>query len=227
MRVINSKAINTLRIITINQNGSPYVLSSLLRVGTSKSGNVDNWAAGGLAVGINKTGYLKDWGYYKPIHGLKACIHPDTQVVFSQFKVPMYQEALDLIDAGEGEGLSEDTDFVDCPTSNESQPVSEATDTICTTESPVIIQTEDISQYGILADSSIEEICLAIINNQLEPSHYSVYMALINAVISSSVTPPGRRSLGGSSAKEITVDSTPISQFPPSIISGILPFISS
>ena len=96
MNVINPNAINTLRIVTINKDGDPYVLTALLRVGTSKSGKVDNWAAGGLAIGIESDGMLKKWGFYKPVHGLKTDMHPDTRIVFSDFEVPMYKEALEL-----------------------------------------------------------------------------------------------------------------------------------
>lgn len=90
---LNKGAINTLRIITINRNGEPYVLSSLLRVGTSKTGNVDNWAAGGLAIGIDGDGYLKEYGFYKPCHGLKACTHPDSGIKFAEYKVPSLDDA--------------------------------------------------------------------------------------------------------------------------------------
>lgn len=96
MDIINPKSINTLRIITINKDGNPYVLSSLLRVGTAKSGNVDNWAAGGLAIGIDDNAHLKKYGYYKPIYGTKTSVHPDTGVVFTDFQVPMYDEAMNL-----------------------------------------------------------------------------------------------------------------------------------
>lgn len=96
MNVLNPSAINTYRIVTINKNGVPYVLTSLLRVGTEKTGNVDNWAAGGLAIGLQENGFLKKYGYYKPVFGLKTDIHPDTNVVFEQFKAPGYQEALNL-----------------------------------------------------------------------------------------------------------------------------------
>lgn len=94
MSRLNPTAINTLRIVTINKNGTPYVLTALLRVGTSKTGSVDNWAAGGLAIGIEENGYLKEYGYYKPVHGLKADVHPDTKIKFSEYKVPMLNEAL-------------------------------------------------------------------------------------------------------------------------------------
>ena len=93
MNVLNPYAINTLRIVTINRNGQCYVLSSLLRVGTLKTGNVDNWAAGGLAIGIQDNGHLKEYGFFKPDHGLKTSSHPDTGLVFTDFRVPQFEEA--------------------------------------------------------------------------------------------------------------------------------------
>ncbi len=96
MNVLNGKSINTLRIITINRNGKTYPLTALLRVGTEKTGNVDNWAAGGLAIGINKDGTLKERGFYKPVHGTCRRDHPDSRIVFSEFKVPYYQEAIQV-----------------------------------------------------------------------------------------------------------------------------------
>lgn len=95
MNVLNPKAINTMRVITINKDGKPFVFSALLRVGTEQTGNVDNWAVGGLSIGIEANGFLKEYGYYKPSYGLKADTHPDTGVVFREFQIPMFQEALD------------------------------------------------------------------------------------------------------------------------------------
>lgn len=94
MSELNPGAINTLRIITVHRNAEPYVLSALLRVGTAKTGNVDNWSAGGLAVGIQEDGYLKQYGFYKPGFGTKTECHPDTGVQFSEFQIPMYASAL-------------------------------------------------------------------------------------------------------------------------------------
>ena len=96
MNTLNNGAINTLRIVTVNNGKTIKPLTSLLRVGTSKTGNVDNWAAGGLAIGIDEDGSLKQYGYYKPIHGLKTRIHPDSGIEFLSFKVPFYKEALQL-----------------------------------------------------------------------------------------------------------------------------------
>ncbi len=90
---INPTSVNTLRIVTKMYKGKPFVFSSLLRVGTSKTGNVDNWAAGGLAIGIEDNGNLKKYGYYKPKYGTKTDVHPDTGIVFKDFTIPMFEEA--------------------------------------------------------------------------------------------------------------------------------------
>ncbi len=94
MNKLNPHASNTLRIVTVYNNGDPYVMAALLRVGTSASGQVDNWAAGGLSIGINADGRLQEYGYYKPGHGLKANVHPDTGVKFSDFVVPHFDKAV-------------------------------------------------------------------------------------------------------------------------------------
>lgn len=96
MSAIYPHAVNTLRVVTINIDSHPYVLTSLLRVGTSRSGNVDNWAAGGLAIGIQDSGYLKKYGFYKPEHGRKTEKHPDTNVVFKNFAIPNLEEAYEI-----------------------------------------------------------------------------------------------------------------------------------
>lgn len=98
MNTINPYSINTLRIVTIRnkRKPEPYVLTSLLRVGTKATGTVDNWAAGGVAIGIQPTGYLASSGFYKPGHGKKVEIHPDTGICFNQFQVPCFEEAMKL-----------------------------------------------------------------------------------------------------------------------------------
>lgn len=92
MARLNPCSINTIRIVTVNKDGNPYVLSSVLRVGTAKSCNVDNWAAGGLSVGVNNLGKLRKYGFFKHADLGKTDIHPDTKVVFSEFQIPQYRE---------------------------------------------------------------------------------------------------------------------------------------
>lgn len=96
MNKLNSNAINTLRVITVMKNGKARVLSALLRCGTKETGNVDNWAAGGFAIGINENGFLKKYGLYKPGHGLKSAIHPDSKVVFEEFEIPQLSLAYEI-----------------------------------------------------------------------------------------------------------------------------------
>ena len=96
MNRLNQNAINTLRIITVYNHGIPYVFSAVLRMGTNRTGSVDNWAKGGLVVGIQKNGYLKKYGFYKPHYGGKTDRHPDTKIVFSDFCVPRFEEACSL-----------------------------------------------------------------------------------------------------------------------------------
>lgn len=98
MSIINPKAVNTYRIVTVNKSdGNPYYFSGVLRVGTKATGNVDNWAAGGLSIGINReTGYLKKYGFFKPTYGTKTDVHPDTGIRFSEFKAPMLEESIKI-----------------------------------------------------------------------------------------------------------------------------------
>lgn len=90
------KSINTLRLITVydaeQQQAVP--LSAVLRVGAH--GNVvDNWAQGGLAIGIDMaTGKLHKYGFYKHGFGTKVTCHPDTLVEFDGYDLPFFQEAL-------------------------------------------------------------------------------------------------------------------------------------
>lgn len=97
MNKLNSKSINTIRIVTVKNDSDIKVLSSTCRIGTNKSGNVDNWAAGGISVAITDDGKLAKYGFYKPGYGIKTTIHPDTKVVLENFKIPCYEEVKELV----------------------------------------------------------------------------------------------------------------------------------
>lgn len=88
-------AINTLRIVTLSHADSVQHFATVLRIGTN--GNiVDNWAMGGIAIVVKDNGTLNPYGYYKPSYGKRVAEHPNTQVQFSSFRVPYYQEAIDM-----------------------------------------------------------------------------------------------------------------------------------
>lgn len=95
MSQLHPQSINTIRLLTVRglKDGQIHVLPSILRVGTGNS-VVDNTTRGGLAIGINlETGYLKQFGFYKPSYGLKVEEHPDSHIRFADFQIPFFEEA--------------------------------------------------------------------------------------------------------------------------------------
>jgi hypothetical protein len=99
-KVINdiySGAINTIRLETVydRTNRKIEILPPLLRVGTG-SNRVDNWAVGGLAIGIDvENESLHKYGFYKPGYGTKALEHPNSGIVFDGYKIPFLQQAIE------------------------------------------------------------------------------------------------------------------------------------
>ena len=90
--------VNTVRIITVRQVGEePRVFAKFHRMGSVKTGNVDNWSSGGVAVGINDDGSLKDIGFYKyDTPGGRTDRHPDSGTVFATYRIPDYDKAVAL-----------------------------------------------------------------------------------------------------------------------------------
>lgn len=97
MNRLNPGAVNTIRIVTINDGSRTYPFAAILRVGTQKSGCADNTSAGGIALGINDDGLLYEKGMLKPQYGTTLSSHPDTGVIFKEFKIPYYTEAVKLV----------------------------------------------------------------------------------------------------------------------------------
>lgn len=94
LRMLYPGAINTIRLTTVNSRGSIEVLGAGLRVGANGM-RVDNWSAGGILIPLDvRTGRLRKYGFYKPGIGKKTERHPDTEVVFENFEVPMLKEAI-------------------------------------------------------------------------------------------------------------------------------------
>ena len=108
MSGLHPQSVNTIRLLTVRslKDGQIHVMPSILRVGTGES-VVDNTSQGGLAIGINiATGYLKQYGFYKPAYGrevesegktityFKEEEHPDSHIRFTDFQIPYFQEAV-------------------------------------------------------------------------------------------------------------------------------------
>jgi len=96
MSALHPDSVNTLRLMTFYRQGKAEVFSAVVRVGTGGR-HVDNWAAGGIIVGVDMaSGRLSAEGFFKPGHGTRVLHHPDTQVCFEGFAVPYFHEAVEL-----------------------------------------------------------------------------------------------------------------------------------
>ena len=86
--------INSIRLQTVmDKDGVVHPFGAGLRIGRMGS-SVDNWAKGGVFVGINmENGKLMETGFMKPKFGTSVIEHPDTHVVFKDFEIPFYKEA--------------------------------------------------------------------------------------------------------------------------------------
>lgn len=90
---IFSNSVNTIRIITLyNKSDDVVIVGSTMRFGCGDN-FVDNWSAGGVAVGVDHhAGTLKKYAYDK--YGKKYTKHPDTGVTFSGFEIPIWEEVM-------------------------------------------------------------------------------------------------------------------------------------
>lgn len=99
MSAIFPKATNSVRLTSLydKQTNDIVILPSFLKMGLGDM-TVDNWAIGGLIVGLDvETGKLGEWAYYKPGYGEKTRVHPDTGVVFKDFEIPFFNETKEMI----------------------------------------------------------------------------------------------------------------------------------
>jgi hypothetical protein len=97
MSRLNASSVNTMRILTFNNNGRVELFSAALRIGGNNR-TVDNWNAGGIAVAIDlETGMLREEGFAKPDHGGRTTRHPETGVVFLGYQLPFFKESVDMV----------------------------------------------------------------------------------------------------------------------------------
>ncbi len=97
MRALHPSSLNTVRLITFCRNGRASLFSAAVRIG-ARGKSVDNWAAGGLIVGVDpERGVLRGEGFFKPGYGGRALLHPDTGVQFDGYPIPFFREAVQLV----------------------------------------------------------------------------------------------------------------------------------
>jgi hypothetical protein len=117
---LHASSLNTIRVMTFRSQAGIVVLSAVLRMGRQNQ-LFDNVASGGISCGINDgTGCLKPYAYDK--HYNRFAEHPDTGVSFDEFKLPGYQEVLDLCIRLHGKLLMFDLVSWDMAVDNENKP---------------------------------------------------------------------------------------------------------
>lgn len=97
LSALHPGSVNTIRLITFATASGVELFAAALRVGTHGH-SVDNWAAGGLIVGVDpQRGELRSEGFYKPGYGGRTPRHPNSCIEFQGFKIPYFFEALESV----------------------------------------------------------------------------------------------------------------------------------
>ena len=99
IKAINPSTLNTLRIATCRTRSGalePWD-SGMLRVGRAAS-DVDNFAKGGVGIGIDPEGRLLECGFFHDaeLRYTRVPRHPDSGVIFAGRPVPFYRESVEL-----------------------------------------------------------------------------------------------------------------------------------
>ena len=94
---LSPSGLNTIRIITqLNDLDKVDIIGARLRITINSS--VDNLAAGNIAAPINvKTGKLEGPGVYSDITREEEYLHPVTKTEIVGFKIPFWNEAIDMV----------------------------------------------------------------------------------------------------------------------------------
>lgn len=89
--IISDTSVNTIRVLTLlTKSDNVLILGSTMRFGVGSS-FIDNWSAGGIAVGVNVLeGTLKSIAYDKLGNRYKK--HPVTNIVFDGFIIKKWNE---------------------------------------------------------------------------------------------------------------------------------------
>ena len=95
MNKLCSKSVNTMRIMTFNNNGTPQIIWMGLRVGNGVN-SIDNFHAKGMGVNIDiNTGKLIGNAIDKDLNEYSE--HPVTHVKFDGFQIPCFEEAKKMV----------------------------------------------------------------------------------------------------------------------------------
>ena len=91
----HENSVNTIRVVTFYYKNDVSILWTFLRTGQGDS-NVDNMGASGLGALINpETGVVMTDGF--DWHNKKTKVHPDSNIKFKGYKIPKWNELLDMV----------------------------------------------------------------------------------------------------------------------------------
>ena len=93
MNVLYDKSVNTLRMFTFLKDDKAYFLQAVLKIGNG--GVVDNFSSGGMYTYVNDDGIV----FVKAIDQADNIfdVHPISKTPIVGFKVPMFNEAVELV----------------------------------------------------------------------------------------------------------------------------------
>jgi len=95
MNLLSDSSVNSLRITTLLVDDTVYVLYTLVRISDGKS-YVDNISSGGMYCPVDENGIITADAFCDArIEYLTT--HPQTNTVFKGFRIPCYDEAIDLV----------------------------------------------------------------------------------------------------------------------------------
>lgn len=93
LSLLNPTSVNTFRVMTYILDGQIFVCPIALRLGRSNSDR-DNIHYGGIVIGVNDDGTLKDKAFSEFGNSYKE--HPDTKVSFDNYAVPIIEKSKSL-----------------------------------------------------------------------------------------------------------------------------------
>ena len=100
IRILNPNTLNTMRVVTCRSDKGELSLwdPGMLRIGRVDS-NVDNFAKGGVGVGIDENGHLESHGFShdKELNYTRMDRHPDSGISFAGRPIPFYAESVKLV----------------------------------------------------------------------------------------------------------------------------------
>ncbi len=95
MRALCPESVNTLRIVTIVEQGQVHVMYVILRMGNGR-GNVDNITSGGMYAPVDRSGVVCEEAFCDKT-GCFYERHPVSGMAIRGFEIPLFHQAIKLV----------------------------------------------------------------------------------------------------------------------------------